>query len=218
VSDVRSRKPSLSPGGLRLKAHALLKPIVFVLALAPALWLLYAAISGGLSPNPIEDVTHATGRWALRLLLVTLAITPLRRLTGINELIRVRRMLGLFAFFYASLHLLTYVALDQFFALDAIWDDIAKRPYVTVGFLGYVLMVPLAITSTAGWIRRLGGRRWQQLHRLAYVSAIAGVLHFLWLVKADTSRPLRYAAVLAALLGLRLGFALGRRRRASAQA
>jgi methionine sulfoxide reductase heme-binding subunit len=186
------------------------KPAVFLLALVPALALVQAAWFGGFSPNPIEDITHATGRWALRFLLLTLAVTPLRRITRTNELIRLRRMLGLFAFFYAALHFFTYVALDQFFALDLIVEDVVKRPYITVGFLGFVLMIPLAITSTAGWIRRLGGRRWQWLHRLVYVSAAAGVVHYFWLVKADTTPPLRYAAVLAVLLGIRIGYAVRR--------
>jgi methionine sulfoxide reductase heme-binding subunit len=183
------------------------KPGVFLVALGPALALAWAAAFGGFSPNPIEDVTHATGRWALRFLLITLAVTPLRRLTGLHELIRLRRMLGLFAFFYATAHFLTYLVLDQFFALDLIVEDVLKRPYITAGFVGFVLMVPLAITSTAGWIRRLGGRGWQWLHRLVYVSAAAGVVHYYWLVKADTTPPLRYAAVLVILLAIRAAIA-----------
>jgi sulfoxide reductase heme-binding subunit YedZ len=180
-----------------------LEPIVFAACLVPVAWLGYGALTGGLGANPIDAVTDETGTWTLRLLLATLAITPLRRLTGWNDLIKVRRMLGLFAFFYGTLHVSTYVVLDQFFDPASILGDIAKRPFITAGFVGFVLMVPLAVTSTAGWIRRLGGRRWQRLHRLAYVSAAAGVVHYYWLVKADVSRPLRYAAVLAVLLGAR---------------
>jgi sulfoxide reductase heme-binding subunit YedZ len=173
---------------------------VFVACLVPAAALVWGAVTGGLGANPIDKITDETGTWTLRLLMATLAVTPLRRFTGWNEVIRLRRPLGLFAFFYGSLHFCTYLVLDQFFAFPEIVADIAKRPYITVGFTGFVLMVPLAITSTAGWIRRLGGRRWQRLHRLVYVSAAAGVVHYLWLVKADTTRPTRYAAILAVLL------------------
>jgi sulfoxide reductase heme-binding subunit YedZ len=178
--------------------------LVFAAATVPALTLVVSAFTGDLGANPIDKITDVTGTWTLRFIMITLAVTPLRRLTGWNEAIRLRRMLGLFAFFYGSLHFTTYFVLDQFFALPEIAADIAKRPYITVGFTGFVLMIPLAVTSTAGWIRRLGGRRWQQLHRLIYVTAAAGVVHYLWLVKADTGRPLRYAAVLTVLLGLRL--------------
>jgi sulfoxide reductase heme-binding subunit YedZ len=181
-----------------------LRAALFVAALLPAAGLAWGAATDSLGANPIDKITDETGTWTLRFLLVTLAITPLRRLSGWNDVIRFRRMAGLFAFFYGGLHLATYGVLDQFFAIDAIAADIAKRPYITVGFTGFVLMVPLAVTSTAGWIRRLGGRRWQRLHRLVYVSAAAGVVHYLWLVKADTTRPLRYAAVLGVLLAARL--------------
>jgi len=181
-----------------------LKPAVFALCALPACWLVYAAFTGGLGPNPVETITHFTGDWALRLLLVTLAVTPLRKLTGNGAVMRVRRMLGLYAFFYVCVHLLTYVWLDAFFSLAYIWDDIAKRLYITAGFTGFCLLLPLALTSTNAMIRRLGGRRWQRLHRLVYAAAIAGVLHFLWLVKADVREPLVYAALLAALLALRL--------------
>jgi sulfoxide reductase heme-binding subunit YedZ len=188
-----------------------LKPVVFTVSLGPAAWLVWAAAIDGLGANPIDAITDTTGTWTLRFLLITLAVTPLRRLTGWNEVIGVRRMLGLFAFAYGTLHFSTYLVLDQFFAFDAIVADIAKRPYITVGFTGFVLMVPLAVTSTAGWIRRLGGRTWRRLHRLVYVSAAAGVVHYLWLVKADTTRPLRYAALLAVLLGLRAAWAAQKR-------
>lgn len=186
-----------------MKRFIWIKLLVFVLSLLPAAGLAAGLFTGGLGANPVEAITHSTGEWALRFLLLTLAVTPLRRLTGYGSLIRLRRMLGLFAFFYAALHLSTYVALDQFFDAAAIVKDVVKRPYITAGFLGFLLMAPLAATSTAGMIRRLGGRRWQQLHRLVYPCAIAAVVHFLWLVKADLTEPLLYAGVLTALLGYR---------------
>jgi sulfoxide reductase heme-binding subunit YedZ len=180
-----------------------LKAAVFIVCLIPAGQLAYAAYTGDLGVNPIEFITRFTGSWALIILIASLAVTPLRRITGWNDLIKFRRMIGLFAFFYASLHFATYLGLDLFFDFRAIGKDIVKRPYITVGFIGFVAMVPLAITSTAGMIRRLG-KRWQQLHRLVYLAAIAGVIHFYWLVKADISRPAQYGAVLAVLLGFRL--------------
>ncbi|HKY06596.1 MAG TPA: protein-methionine-sulfoxide reductase heme-binding subunit MsrQ [Candidatus Binatia bacterium] len=181
----------------------MIKPLMFIVCLIPAGQLAYAAYIGDLGVNPIEFITRFTGSWALIILIASLAVTPLRRLTGWNELIKFRRMLGLFAFFYALLHFSTYLVLDHFFDFAAIGKDILKRPYVTAGFIGFVVMIPLAVTSTAGMIRRLG-KRWQQLHRLVYVAAIAGVIHFYWLVKADISRPAQYGAVLALLLGYRL--------------
>ena len=189
------------------------KPLTFAAALLPAGWLLWRAVHNELGANPIEAITLFTGRWTLRFLLATLAITPVRRLTGWHELVRYRRMLGLFAFFYAGLHFGTYVVLDQFFALTFIAQDIAKRPYITVGFAAFVLLVPLAMTSTRGWIQRLG-RRWQLLHRLVYASAALGVVHFLWKVKADTRDPFIYGAVLTALFGVRVWYwarTMGRR-------
>jgi methionine sulfoxide reductase heme-binding subunit len=180
-----------------------MKPVVFLASLAPFLWLAFRTLTGRLSANPIEDVTLTTGIWALRLLLVTLAITPLRRLTGWNQVIQYRRMLGLFAFFYATVHLLIYVVLDQGLAFGFIVADIAKRPYITAGMTAFALMVPLAMTSTRGWIRRLG-RRWQMLHRLVYVSAAAACLHFLWKVKVAIGEPVYYAVILALLLLFRL--------------
>ena len=182
----------------------LLKSLVFAACLVPLGLLVWRGFTGGLTANPIEFVTHRTGDWTLRLLLVTLAVTPLRRLTGWNAVIRLRRMLGLFAFFYGSLHLLTYVVLDHFFAFGSMLEDLTDRRFVTAGFTGFVLMIPLALTSTQAMVRRLGGRRWQALHRLVYVSACAGVVHYLWLVKADLRPPLVYAGVLALLLGFRL--------------
>jgi sulfoxide reductase heme-binding subunit YedZ len=179
------------------------KPFVFLAALAPFLWLVFRALTGRLSANPIEDITLTTGIWALRLLLASLAITPLRRLTGWQRVIQYRRMLGLFAFFYATLHVLTYVVLDQGLAFEFIIPDILKRPYITMGMIAFTLMVPLAVTSTKGWIRRLG-RKWQLLHRLVYFSAAAASVHFLWKVKVAIGEPVYYAAILGILLVFRL--------------
>jgi sulfoxide reductase heme-binding subunit YedZ len=179
------------------------KVALFVLSLVPLGVLAWRAANGGLGANPIEFVTHATGDWTLRFLVLTLAITPARKLAGVPELIRFRRMLGLFAFFYACLHFLTYLVADKFFDTGEIVRDIAKRPFITVGFAGFLLLVPLAITSTAGWIRRLGGRHWRALHRLVYVSAAAGVVHYWWLVKSDVRLPLLYGALVVGVLALR---------------
>lgn len=181
----------------------LAKPLVFVLALAPFLWLAFRAFQGNLGVNPAETLQLETGTWALRFLLITLAVTPLRRVTGWNRLIQFRRMLGLFAFFFAFAHVLTYLVLDQFFAFDLVLADVAKRPFITAGFVAFVLMIPLALTSTTGWIRRLG-RRWQLLHRLIYISGVAAAVHYLWKVKVMIGPPVYYAAVLALLLGFRI--------------
>lgn len=178
--------------------------MLFAASLGPLAWLAWAAWAHRLGANPISTITLETGTWTLRFLVITLAVTPVRRLTGWNDIIRFRRMLGLFAFFYGSLHLLTYVWLDQFFDWHSIVKDVAKRPFITAGATAFLLMVPLAATSTAGMIRRLGGRAWRRLHRLVYVSAALGVLHYWWLVKADIRRPRAYAVVLAVLLGSRL--------------
>jgi sulfoxide reductase heme-binding subunit YedZ len=172
---------------------------VWALGLGPMLWTATRFATDNLGANPIEAVLHWSGRWALILLLVGLAITPLRRLTKWNQIIKVRRTLGLFAFFYVSLHLMLYLGLDQGFAWSFILEDVTDRPFITSGFLGFLLLVPLAITSTKGWIRRLG-RRWQTLHRLVYAATGLGVLHFYWKVKADTFWPLVAAVVLAVLL------------------
>ena len=180
-----------------------IKAAVFLLCLAPAAWLVMRGLQQELGANPIEFITHATGEWSLRLLVATLAVTPLRKLTGISSLIRLRRMLGLFAFFYAGLHFLTYPWLDKFFDVREIVLDIGKRPFITAGFAAFAVLAPLAITSTAGWIRRLGGRRWRALHRLVYLSAAAGVAHYYWLVKSDVRGPLAYGAIVAVLLGYR---------------
>ena len=176
------------------------KDVVFFVCLMPLASLGWRALHHGLSANPIEFITHATGDWTLRFLLITLAITPLRKILRLPDLIRFRRMLGLFAFFYACLHFTTYIWLDKFFDLAEMWKDVAKRRFITVGFTAFLLLIPLAITSTTGWIRRLGGRRWQQLHRFIYISAICGVIHYYWLVKSAVIRPLAYGAILALLL------------------
>jgi sulfoxide reductase heme-binding subunit YedZ len=177
---------------------------VFSACLIPLAILAWDTITDHLGANPIEAITRQTGTWTLRFLLISLAVTPARRLAGWNSVIRFRRMLGLFAFFYASLHCLTYIWLDQFFVVEDIAKDVIERPFITVGFLGFVMLIPLAVTSTAKMIKRLGGKRWQLLHRLVYASALAGVVHYLWLVKADVQLPLIYGSLLAVLLGYRL--------------
>jgi methionine sulfoxide reductase heme-binding subunit len=195
-----------------------IKPVVFVACLLPtawsarAVWLTYRGLDAGLSANPIKDITELTGLWTLRFLMITLAITPLRRVTGWNSLIRMRRMLGLFTFFQSVIHLSTYIWLDQFFDFDSIVKDIVKRPMITSGMAAVVLMTPLAITSTKKWIGRLGGRRWQLLHRLIYISGIAGVLHYYFFVKSDIRDPLAYAALLTVLLAFRGWHAVRERR------
>jgi methionine sulfoxide reductase heme-binding subunit len=192
----------------------------------------WAAYTGNLSANPLSDITNETGVWTLRFVCLTLAVTPARRLTGWNGVIRFRRMIGLFAFFYGTLHFLTYVIVDRFASLDfpdgfialstvrnlaaSVVEDIGKRPFITVGFTGWLTMLPLALTSTAGMIRRLGGRRWNLLHRLVYATGVAGVVHYWWLVKADVSRPRAYAVVVALLLGFRVWWASRRPVRVSA--
>jgi len=181
------------------------KVTLFLLCLVPLGALLWRFLTRNLGANPVEFVQHATGDWTLRFLVFTLCVTPLRKLFKLPELIRFRRMLGLFAFFYACLHFLTYVGPDQAFDLSAMWKDVAKRPFITVGFTAFVLLIPLAITSTAGWIRRLGGRRWQMLHRAIYVSAVCGVIHYYWLVKSAVIRPLTYGAIVGLLLAWRFG-------------
>lgn len=205
TAGARQRPPrSRSAGAWRVLA---LKAVVWVLCLVPAAQLAWRAQAGRLTANPIEFVTLHTGWWALVLLMATLAITPLRRLTGWNDLIRVRRLVGLFAFFYTTLHLLTYVTLDRFFDFSGIGEDILRRPYITVGFLSFLMLLPLAITSTRNWVRRLG-RRWQLLHRLIYPATALAVLHYYWKksAKADISEPLLFAGILVALLGARLAW------------
>jgi methionine sulfoxide reductase heme-binding subunit len=205
-----------------------LKLLVFGAALIPFAHLLWRGFNGNLTADPLVEITNETGIWTLRFVVITLAITPIRRLSGWNTMIRFRRMLGLFAFFYGALHFLTYLVGDRFASLDfpdgfvawstlvnlmaSIWEDVAKRPFITVGFIAFVSMIPLALTSTAGWIRRLGGRNWQRLHRLIYLTGIAGVTHYWWKVKADTLHPLIYATLVALLLGYRLGRSFNRSR------
>jgi methionine sulfoxide reductase heme-binding subunit len=211
-----------------------LKPIAFVAALGPVAWLVWAGLTGNLSVDPLADLTNETGLWTLRFICITLAVTPVRRLTGWNELIRFRRMIGLFAFFYGSLHFLIYVIADRFAGLDfpdgfvawstvmnlakSVASDVYKRPFITIGFTTLMLLLPLAVTSTAGWIRRLGGKQWQTLHRLIYVAGITAILHYWWLVKADVTSPQRYAIAIGVLLVFRLAWARRRAGRpASAQ-
>jgi sulfoxide reductase heme-binding subunit YedZ len=182
------------------------KVVAFVFCLEPLGELVFRQYRQDLGANPVEYITHQTGTWALRFLALTLAISPARKLLALPDLIRFRRMLGLFAFFYAYLHLMTYVWLDKFFDFAEMWKDVWKRPFITAGLTALLLMLPLALTSTTGWIRRLGGRRWQMLHRLIYLSAIAGVIHYYWLVKSDVRAPLTYAGIFAVLFLLRLPF------------
>jgi methionine sulfoxide reductase heme-binding subunit len=177
---------------------------VFLACLVPLSLLAWKGFHGMLGANPIEVITHATGDWTMRFLLITLAITPLRKLLSIPSLIRFRRMFGLYAFFYGCLHFMTWLWLDKFFDWHEMVADVLKRKFITVGMFGFLLLIPLAVTSTAGWIRRLGGRNWQWLHRLIYISALAGVIHYIWLVKADLRKPLQYAAILGVVMIYRL--------------
>lgn len=180
------------------------KVFIFLLCLFPLGHLSIQSFRGNLSANPIEDITHATGIWTLRFLLITLCIAPLRKFTGWNTLIRYRKMLGLYAFFYGFLHFLTYLWLDQFFDLTEIARDIVERPFIAAGITAFFLMIPLAVTSTDSMVRWLGGKRWKRLHRLVYFSAIAAVVHYFWLVKVDMRGPLIYGALLSFLLIIRL--------------
>ena len=188
-----------------------LKSAIFLACLLPLARLVWKGFHGLLGANPIEVITHSTGDWTLTFLLVTLSISPLRKLTRQYWLISLRRMFGLYAFFYGCLHLTTYVWLDKFFDVHEMLADIAKRRFITAGLTAFLLMTPLALTSTRGWIQRLGGKRWQMLHRLIYFSAAAGVIHYIWLVKADLHKPLEYAAVLGVLLVYRIVLWLGSR-------
>ena len=180
------------------------KPVVWMVGLGIPLRLTWGALHDTLGSDPVRTIQEWTGKGALVGLLLTLAVTPLRRLTGWNELVRLRRLLGTFAFFLATLHLLSYVVFDQSLSLDRITHDVMEHPWVTAGFTAWLLMVPLALTSTTAMVRRLGGRRWQRLHQLIYLSAAGGVLHFLWLVKKDVSTPARFGVVLVLLLAARL--------------
>lgn len=181
------------------------KVVVFLLCLVPAAVLGWKGFQNDLGANPVEFVEHWTGDWTLRFLIITLCVTPLRKLLKMPQLIRFRRMLGLFAFFYVCLHFSTWIGLDRYFNAQQMWADVIKRRFITVGFAGFVLLIPLAVTSTAGWIRRLGGKRWQMLHRGIYFAAIAGVIHYAWLVKSDEHKPLQYAAMVGVLLLWRVG-------------
>lgn len=187
------------------------KALLFLLAWLPCINLILGALQDTLGANPIEKITHQTGYWTLTFLLITLTATPLRLISGWLWPIRLRRMLGLFTFFYATLHFFTYLLLDQFFDWPAIGEDIVKRPYITLGFSAFVLLLLLAISSPQRVMRSLGGKRWQQLHRLIYPAALAGVIHFIWLVKKDLSTPLIFAGILAVLLGIRGVYTLKKR-------
>jgi len=185
------------------------KPAAFVAAGVPFVLLVQDILTDGLGANPIEEITHRTGFWTITLLTTTLGVTPVRKVFRLPALVQLRRMLGVYTFFYAFLHFTMY-ALDRAFfsglgiTFGAIVEDVAERPYITVGFTTFVLLIPLAITSTKGWVKRLGGKRWQQLHRLIYVAAFGGFFHFLWLVKSDTRRPLIFGGVMAVFLGYRV--------------
>jgi sulfoxide reductase heme-binding subunit YedZ len=192
--------------------RAIPKLLVFALALIPfgsLAWRLYRA---DLGVNPAETLQLETGIWTLRFLILTLAVTPMRRVTGWNRIIQYRRMLGLFAFFYGTLHFFSYLALDQYFSLEGMLADVRKRPFITAGFVSFILMVPLAVTSTKGWIRRLG-RRWQVVHRLVYLAAAAGAVHYLWKVKVATGSPVYYAVIVGALLAFRVAWSVRKARR-----
>ena len=180
------------------------KVTVFLICLIPFANLLWRFIRNDLGINPVETLQHGTGDWTIRFIVFTLSITPFRKLSKLPDLIRFRRMLGLFAFFYVCLHFLTYLGPDQSFDLAGMWKDVAKRPFITVGFAAFISLIPLAITSTAGWIRRIGGKRWQMLHRLIYFAAVCGVVHYYWLVKSDVRKPLFYGALVGILLLFRL--------------
>ena len=180
------------------------KAALFVLSLAPLAYLFWRGFHADLTANPIEYITHFTGDWTIRFVMITLAVTPLRMLLNRPQITRFRRMLGLYAFFYGMLHLTVWVWLDKNFDTSEMWEDVFKRRFITVGMLALLLMVPLAITSTAGWVRRLGFVRWQRLHRLVYFTGVAAVIHYYWLVKSDIRLPLMYGAILAVLLAFRV--------------
>jgi methionine sulfoxide reductase heme-binding subunit len=180
------------------------KVLVFALSAWPLLFIIWRTYRGELTANPVEFYQHQTGDWTLRFLVFTLCITPFRKICNLPELIRFRRMLGLFAFFYVCLHFLTYLGPDQSFSFSGMVQDVAKRPFITVGFAAFVLLIPLALTSTAGWIRRLGGKRWRMLHRAIYVAAALGVVHYYWLVKSDIRKPVLYGSLVGILLVWRI--------------
>lgn len=201
-----SARSVASLAALDARAVQRVKLVLFVLCLYPLASLVWLGFAGGLGADLVEFIRRATGTWTLAFLIITLSVTPLRRATGWHWLARLRRMFGLYAFFYAAIHVVTYFWLDQLFDLAAIWRDVLKRPLITVGFLSFVLMIPLAMTSTDRMARRLGGKRWQQLHRAVYLVAVAGVIHFWWLVKIDYTRPLIYSVIIGALLVSRVAF------------
>lgn len=180
-----------------------LKPVVFTLSCLPLAWLAYLAATNGLGANPIEKLIRYNGDWALRFLLIALAVTPVRLLTGWADVARVRRMLGLFAFFYVCLHISAYVGLDQFFNWRTIWADILKRVYITVGMAAFLTLIPLAVTSTSGMVKRMGARNWRRLHRVVYFTTVAGIIHYVMMLKAGYQEPALYAAILAVLLIIR---------------
>lgn len=200
------------------RRSSVIKPLVFVAALIPLVLLVWEGFNADLGANPIEAIELRTGRWALRFIAITLAVTPLRRITGWNEAIKYRRMLGLFAFLYATLHMSAFIGLDMFFDVSDIVEDIVKHPYITIGMATWLLLLPLAITSTRGWVRRLGGKRWNRLHQLIYVAAITGTIHYLWAVKKDTFLPLVYLTIIGSLLAWRLWVWLAKRRARAASA
>jgi len=199
--DARSPKPAARAGA---SAHRVPKILVYVVGFVPAVWLFYQGINDNLGADPMRYLEQSLGLWALRFLVATLAITPLRQLLGIN-LLRYRRALGLLCFYYAALHWTTYLVLDQGLDFEAIWADLVKRPYITIGMATFLILVPLAVTSNNASIRRLGGQAWARLHRLVYVAGIGAVLHFLLVVKSWPPEPLVYTAIVLALLGYRLG-------------
>jgi sulfoxide reductase heme-binding subunit YedZ len=209
--------PLFLPLSTLAQVRFVLKPLVFLLCLLPAAWITAAAIGvfGDLGANPVEAILDYFGNWGLRFIVIALAVTPLRRITGLNWLTRFRRMLGLFAFFYVAMHFLTYLVLDQGLLVSAIVEDIVERPFITIGFAALLLLTAMAVTSTAG-IRRRMGRRWNQLHYGAYAAAVLGVWHYWWQVKADIREPLVYAVIVAVLLGHRAWWSWRRRARARA--
>jgi len=194
----------------RASALQIIKPLVFAAALTPAGLLVYGFYTNDLTANPLDYITDQTGTWALALLVISLSVTPIRRLTGWNPIIKLRRMLGLFSFFYALLHLLTWVVLLNFFDLNEMVKDVFKRPFITIGMATFLILLALAVTSNQFSIRRLG-RRWQRLHQLAYAAAIGAVIHFWWLVKEDVTEPRRWMVLVTLLLGLRAWWAWKRR-------
>lgn len=189
------------------------KPVVWILCLAPLAYLIFSLYQD-LGANPVETITNFTGIWTLRLIMITLAITPLRWMTGVNQVVNYRRLIGLFAFFYGCLHFTTFFLFDHQFDVGAMWEDVKRRPYITAGFTAFVLMIPLALTSTTGWIRRMGGKQWNLLHRLIYITAIAAVLHYYWKVsvKQPPINPRNYAILVGILLAIRLWRNFARKR------